>query len=444
MKTTFVAVTLAVVVSWRGAVYGAGSDAVLDLLLKKGVITTQEVQEVKAKLDAEMATMIEQYQKPSVAKRVERMTFSGDLRLRAEVASFEPGLHLADRTAFRFRLRFGVESKFTDWAMVGFRMISGDGNPVAPNQTFTDTFTKKPINIDLAYAALQLPDNDTLRVLGGKMPIPIWQPAFYSPIVYDPDVTPEGVAEQVNYKFGDKQQHRIFVQLGQYTLQEFANDSNDAYVFDFLGGVETKLPGWQLTAAGGYYLTHNLGLVKVGASPNLGNATTVSGSSTNFVADYHVVYARGQAVWTIRDQPVLSTPCLLTFSGEYAKNLADEFKSLSGATTNISPDQTDAWTVQVMFGEAKKKGQWLALYQFKSIEADATWDAISDSDFGRGSTDREGHAIRAVFMLQDWWQISFNSTITEKISHRPNTGHNNIGVQGETLLRVQADSTFRF
>ncbi len=427
-----------------GSARAQSADAVLDLLLRKGLITTQEVREAKEKMDADLARAVEQYHKKNAPKWIEQLAVSGDFRLRADYISPEENLNQADTLRYRMRLRLGVDTEFNDWASLGLRFVSGDADPVSANQTFTDTFRKKPISIDMVYVNLQLPHSDAMRVLGGKMPIPIWQPRFASPMVYDPDVTPEGLAEQFHLKFGDNQQYQLFANFGQFAVKEFSADANDTYLFDFEGGAQAQGRHVGATIAGGYYLTHNLDRLPVGDSPNLGNAVAVSGASTNFLADFNVVYGRAELAWTIRDQPFLGTPCLLTFSGEYLKNLAGAYDSLSGATTNISPDQTAAWQVQVVFGDAKTKGQWQLIYAYKLVEADATWDAIADSDFGRGGTDRRGHLARVAYNLQDWWQIGVNAGITEKITRRPNSGHDTVGVAGENLLRLQTDSTFKF
>lgn len=83
-------------------------------------------------------------------------------------------------------------------------------------------------------------------------------------------------------------------------------------------------------------------------------------------------------------------------------------------------------------------------YQYKYIEADSTWDAVSDSDWGGdGGTDRKGHVVKALYNLQDWWQLSGTVFKSEKISNRTG-GHNINSVIGEDLLRVQLDSIFKF
>jgi hypothetical protein len=115
----------------------------------------------------------------------------------------------------------------------------------------------------------------------------------------------------------------------------------------------------------------------------------------------------------------------------------------SGVTSN-DLNQTTGWTAQIAFGDFKKKGQWALAYQYKYLQADATWDAITDSDFGNGGTDRKGSIVKAIYMVQDWWQTTFTAFITEKISDRPNTGHNTVGIDGEDQLRIQVDTQFKF
>jgi len=424
-------------------VHGQSNQAVLDLLLRKGLISTQDVQEIKAKLDEDLERAVAQHTKTKVAAWVDQMSFYGDLRLRLDEISYEESLQKSDRLRFRVRLRLGLDWKLTDWATVGARLGSGEGYPVANFQTFTDTFRKKPLYIDAAYVTLKLPEQDWIRVTAGKMNNPIWQPSFNSPMIYDADVTPEGIAEQLSVKFGDQQQHRFFANFGQFAVKEFASDADDVYLFDLEAGAELKTARLKLTAAGGYFFTHNLSNpnYKVGDSFTLGNATVVSSPGvTNYFADFQTAYVRGEAVWALTDKPFLGAPATLTLDGEYLKNLASAYKNVPG-----SPDQTEGWSVQLAFGQAQKKGQWQLAYQYKYLQADAVWDAIGDSEYGLGGTDRKGHIIRAIYNLQDWWQIILTSSITQKISNRPNaTAHNQQGIPGESMLRLALDTQFRF
>jgi hypothetical protein len=439
---------MGVVLAAGSAAYGQGSDAILDLLIKKGVITQREANEAREPLDPQTAQAVEVYSKAKTSSRLDALAFSGDLRLRGEYFDFETnpstGLKLQpDRLRFRYRLRFGGEARFLQWATLSLRLASGDGDPVSVNQTLTDTFRKKPINIDVASVTIAPPGCDAFKLMAGKMDIPVWQPKFASAMVYDFDVTPEGVAEKLQWTFGDNQQHRFFAQAGQYAVKEFSKDANDTYVFDQQGGIEArfggepKSPVLKITAAGGCYFTDNFRQLKAGDSPNLGNTLVGNSATTNNLADFNVVYGRGEVAWKFCDKPFMGTASLLTLSGEYDKNLKPAFESLPD-------DQTTGWTAQIGFGDAKKKGQWQIAYQYKYLEADATWDAITDSDFGNGGTDRKGHVIKAAYNLQDWWQLGFAAFVTQKISDRPNSGHDTVGFAGEDHLRIQVDSVFKF
>jgi len=361
-----------------------------------------------------------------------------------------------DRLRFRMRLRLGAEMKIQDWATIGLRLASGENTggpvglnttPISANQTFTDDFSRKPIGIDLAYVTIQPPSFDYIKVTGGKMVWQTWEPKFGSMIFQDPDVNPEGLAEVFEYKFGDKKQYRAFANTAQYSLDEFSKDQNDIYLFDQLVGLEAKFNDhWKATVAGGFYTTQNLHLNPVPTtSPNGGNATrTDTAGKSFFLDDFNVLYGRGEIVWTINDKTFLGTPNVVTIAGEYSKNHSSSYKSLRGANTSIDPDQTTAWTAQIAYGDAKKAGQWKVSYQYKGIEADSVPDMWADDDFGSGGTDRKGHVIEAAYLIKDWWTLRMIAFVTEKISDRPNTGHNNLGINGQESSRFQFDMMFKF
>jgi hypothetical protein len=424
-----------------GSAHGQG-DALLQKLVEKGVLSQREANDIRAEMGAEAMQTVEAYNKVKVPTWLDALRWNGDLRLRGEDFSFEDSLKKADRLRFRVRLRLGVEAQFAQWATVGVRLASGDGDPVSANQSLTDTFRKKPVMIDAAYVTLQPPGCDFIKVTGGKMNIPMWQPSFNSPMVYDYDVTPEGVAEQLQIAFGEKHEHRIFANLGEFAVKELSSDANDVYQFDFQGGLEArfgadpKAPTLRATAVGGYFFTDNLTRLKSGDAANLGNTLA---ANTNNIANIGVVYVRGEVAWMVCPRPFLGTPAIITMSGEYDENLAHAFDKVA-----VDRGATVGYTGQIAFGEAKKKNQWQVAYQYKYLEADAVWDAITDSDWGNGGTDRKGHVVKALYNLQDWWQLGFTAFITRKISDRPNSGHNTVGVAGEDLLRIEADTVFKF
>jgi hypothetical protein len=440
-----------VVLTLAGQAHAQGSDAVLDLLVRKGIITDKELKELKAQADADLMRAMERQNKSKVSSWIDSMTWSGDLRLRGEYFDNEDlGPDTVDRWRFRYRLRLGFVSKFNEWATFGFRLAGGnlEGDPVSTNETLDDTFANDTINIDLAYITLQPSFAKWMAVTGGKMNNPVWQTGISSPVQYDNDVTPEGVAEQLSFSVGDKQQHKLFFNMGQFVPNEFASDSNDPFLLEFQGGLQmafgadVKKPVVRVTVAGGYTHTRNFDLMKPGTankgSGNLGNA--VSGGF--FLDDFEILSARAELAWKITDKKFLGITPVVTLSGEYFENIADAYED--SALIAVDPGQTTAYTGQIKFGGAKKKGEWEVAYQYKYVEADAVWDAVSDSDWGSsGGTDRKGHVFKGAYNFFEWWQLGLTAFITEKISDRT-AAHSQKGIPGEELLRVQIDSQFKF
>jgi hypothetical protein len=472
MQTMMLMAALAAVVACGPAAFGQGNDAVLDLLVKKGIISQREANDVREQADAQMAQAVEVNSKVKVPSFLSSLEWSGDLRLRSELFMFEeedsdfPGdnrvfAHTDDRLRFRYRARVGVVATLQDWAKVGVRLASGnDNDPVSTNQSFTDTFSKKPIWFDLAYVTLTPPSFDWFSVTGGKMNNVIWQPTFASPLEYDFDVNPEGLAQQINYKLGDKQQYTIFGNFAELILDEVGGDVHDVYMYELQAGMEAKLDRFKYKLAGGFYLTDHLNemaqpgyvLGAQSASPNRGNygIPLANAAQRQYLDEFQVAYGRAELSYLFREEKFLGTKQLFTLSGEYIRNISDRWEKDATIERDYygfripDSDQVNGWTVQAQFGEAKKQGEWMLAYQYKYLEADATWDAITDSDWGNGGTDRRGHVWWFAYNVRDWWQLSFKALLTDKISDRPNSQNNTRGINDEDMLRVQIDSSFKF
>ena len=435
------AAALLIAASWRAS--GQSSDAIVNKLVQKGILTQQEADDLRKEADQDFAKSFAAHSgMPAWTKSV---TFSGDLRLRLDDQMFENALNKPDRLRFRYRLRYGGVWTAQDWATIGFRLGSGDfrtalgdGNPNSNNQTMTHAFSKKPLYVDAAYVTLKPPGQDFFSVTGGKMNILMWQPSLISPIVYDPDLTPEGAVEQLNFKFGKNKQYSIFANVSEMVLDELSGDKNDVYMYDgqvgFSGGFlgDAKSPRLKLTVAGGYFQTQNLNKMPTSdSSGNLGNSV----NGANYLANYQVIYGRGEAAFRVCDKPFLGTPAVLTLGGEYDQNINDAF--------NFPGDkQTTAYTAQLAFGAATKKGNWQIAYQYRHVEADSVFDSLTDDDFG-GGTDREGHVVKGLYNVRDWWTLDFVVYLDEKISDR--TGpHSNPGLNGEFQTRLFVDTMFKF
>lgn len=436
LTTKVVAVAMAALIG--ASAVAQANDAILDLLVKKGVINQREANDIREQADADMAKQVEVHSKTKVAPFLQSLEWMGDMRLRGEYFNFGDGVTNGaannDRLRFRFRLRFGFIAKLQDWATVGVRLATGTEN-VSPNQTMGTYANRKNIGVDNAYIAITPPFADWMTLTGGKFDSKLmWQPAFGSPMVVDNDVQWEGAHERVAYVFGEKKQYTIYGSFGQYVLNENAA-ANDVYWLEFQLGAEATLGPVKTTLAGGSYYTQNLGGVNRATNRTSNNEGNTVSAAGNYIDDFRVLYGRGEAAWTVNDKSFFGTPNLITFSGEYLANMNGSYKAAGYGY--------EGWTGQVAYGSTKKQGQWQIGYQYKRLEANATMDMFSDSDWGaNGGTDRKGHVFMATYAIRDWWTLGMKTFVTEKISR--STGGTGSSNSSADILRVQVDTVVKF
>ena len=410
------------------AVAAQKEDALLELLVRKGTITRAEADAVRSEHDKQIADQVALYDKTKVAPWIKSFQWTGDLRLRHESYFWDE--NQADRHLERFRLRLGARLAFADdKTIVALRLATGAlDNPSGHDQTFNDTFAKKPILIDQAYVRYQA--TDWLTLWGGKMPIPFSLVRVDSPVIWDDDITPEGLAEQVRWPVTKRT--TLFATAAQMPVKELSASVSDPWLFGEQVGVETKLTdAVSLKVAGHFFHTVHVENATRTDSQMRGNTivTVISSGKTNvyFAADYAVLGLAGELSWTLPG-PLLKS---ISLHGEFDENVA----------TYYGNDDTTGWLVGFRLNDAKKKGDWEFAYAYKHLEADTFWDAISDSNWGTGGTDRAGHSVAFTYNLQDWWQARVRAFLTRKLSDRP---ADNKGVFPEDLVRLQLETNWKF
>ncbi len=312
---------------------------------------------------------------------IKNIKFSGDLRLRYQWEQRDAtSENDPERNRFRFRWRLGAETKVLDNLSVGFGLASGGGDPRSTNQTFQDTFSKKPVTIDYAFAVYKPFDWVTLS--GGKLKATsVWYP---SDLLWDTDITPEGVGIVFNQPLLPMLD--VFVNTSVFFLDE-SSTHTDPYMLAIQPGVNFKFGKTaNLKAALAYYR-----LWGIKDKPQLdysSNNNTLSGG--RYVNSYNV-WAPGAEMSV--NLPMEMVPYASLY-GEYVYN----------------PDpSTDrhGYIVGMKFGrkDIKKFGDWQAGYSYRRLETDAWLDVFPDSDFYGGRTNARGHEAFINFGL--WKHLTF-------------------------------------
>jgi len=176
--------------------------ALLDLLVRKKLITDQEAEEVRAELIKEStATPAGKWK---LSTPITELELYGDARLRYEIRQGETDSQdTLQRNLPRYRLRLGLRGILADDWFFGVRLET-ETNPRSSNVTFGDDsgggngpFAKNSDGIFVGQAYLGYNGFKDITLTVGKMP----NPMVSTLMVWDPDINPEGLAEQWKHTF---------------------------------------------------------------------------------------------------------------------------------------------------------------------------------------------------------------------------------------------------
>lgn len=402
-------------------------DALLDKLEQKGVLTVDEAKELRAENATNSvadfdAAMNSRFPMPDW---VTGYKLSGDFRGRFDDESTDInafGGH-DNNIRLRYRLRVGLLVNMKDNLQVGFRLGTSDspgttggttgGNPLSNNTTLQANGSKKFIYVDAAYGKWTAINNDTWTVAGtfGKMD----QPFQASPMVFDPDYTPEGGALQATYKFDSD--NSLAFNGAAFVLDQTTSRGPFLYGGQAIWNAKwTSHIGTSLGVAG-YDIANEQHLSAVSATgaaydSNLGN-TIVGGRPAS---DFNPIVASGSVTYTLDSFPLYSGAFPIKFAGEYMNNPA-------------SSDNNQGWWGGVTFGKSGKKGAWDISYRYQRLEADAWWDQIVDDDniavvpasltagTAAGGTNIKGHLVKLNYSIFDSLTFSFTCYVNDLINN---------------------------
>lgn len=404
---------------------GSTVDDLLNKLEQKGILTTKEAQQLKNEQQKESSQNFHKAFNSEIGMPdwVTGYKLYGDFRGRFDDVSTEiPAYGGHDNNIrLRYRLRVGLTVDMKDNLQVGFRLGSSDGpgtfggNPLSNNTTLLGNGSKKFIYVDAAYGKWMPINDGTWMVAGtiGKMN----EPFQTSPMVFDPDYTPEGAALQATYKFNDQNllafNSAVFVVDQANSRGPFLYGAQAIWKSDWTPKIDTALE----VAA---YDIANQANFAAGAKPydsNLGNTINSSGA---FASHFNPIVAGASVTYTLDSFPLYKGKFPIKVGGEYMNNPA-------------AGSNNKGWWAGVTLGKLGKKGTWDVSYRYERLEADAWWDQIVDDDnmavtpttpvvspetgAAAGGTNVKGHLVKFNYMVFDSLTFSFTCYINDLINN---------------------------
>ena len=482
----------AALMSLAPVTYAQSSDALINRLEQKGILSADEAKELRAEAAESDTNLINQLPaaKWKLADSIKSIGLFGDVRLRYEYRGVDnptpnnPGLggptsgatgKTYYRERFRYALRLGLRGDLFDDFNYGIRLETS-ANPRSPWVTFADDTGKSsssPLSgtptdkssdgIYVGQIYLGWHPTDWFEMTVGKMPMPL----YTTPMVWDTDINPEGAFEKFKYSFSD---FDLFAGFGQFDYQ----DPNPASAFP---SSDTFLLTWQ---AGG---TVKLGKdMSFKIAPMLytytgqGN-TTLPAATPNFDSIYYPFVGQGDVNGLnggynqagINDLLVLEIPEEFDFKiyntplgtlqarlfGDVAYNFYGDDRAraafaaepaaflpgLSSAATGQnkayqvglgigSPGPVYGPMQGLVYGTTSRKNTWETRFYWQHIEQYALDVNLIDSDFFEGRANLQGFYTAFAYSLTDAVIGTLRYGYATPINGSLGTGGNNLDIPG--------------
>jgi hypothetical protein len=489
----FMLVMLATALALGGCLTARAQDAgaLLDLLVKKRIITDQEAEEVRGELVKDVATT--SAGKWKVSAPITEIELYGDMRVRYEARQGETGPpstldrpnDTLRRSRERYRLRLGLRGTLADDFFFGLRLETST-NPRSTNVTFGDDagpFGKTSDAANVGQAYLGYKGFRDITLTAGKMP----NPFVNTLMVWDGDINPEGMAEQWKHTFNlswgggtttsaesyskdgksvaattsepTRMTIDVFANFGQFVYDD-VNPENPLGARGVSGGrlvpdSDAWLFGWQLGAKFNFTKTTYLQLAptlynysgagdtfnafysgdpdRLAGTPVVRTARNQTGVDSLLIYDMPMEFG-----WTMHEIP-------FRIFGDFAVNLDADDRATAAGHPDMG-DERYAYQIGLGIGKIKAKHDWELKAWYQHTEQYALDPNLVDSDFFDSRVNIEGFAVQAGYALSD--AVTFNLSYGYGDQANGNLGTGGVGDIPLNPLRkyqiFQADLNVKF
>ena len=442
------------------------ADALVNKLVQKGILTEAEAKEL---ISEGTPTNAPAASKWKLSDSIKSIGLYGDVRFRYEYrgADNAPGSGASGdtyyRERFRYAVRLGLRGDLFDDFYYGLRAETSS-NPRSPWVTFGDDSNPTPSaknsdTVAIGQAYLGWRAADWLELTVGKMPNPL----YVTPMIWDSDINPEGVAEKFKHTLGDVD---LFATFGQFMYQD-SNPDN------WYPSSDTFLLAWQVGATAKLAKDVSLKVAPVlysytGQGQNNGLNKAFSGQGVNGLNPNTAGFNQNG----INDLLVLETPMELNFKvgqrnarlfGDFAYNFSGNSRARAavGATAPEGDlpyavtGQNKAYQVGLaygnlglVYGQTSKKNTWETRVYWQHVEQYAVDVNLLDSDFFEGRANLEGIYTALAYSITDSIIGTVRYGYARQINKSLGTGGNNSDLQVLNPINnynlFQLDLTWRF
>jgi hypothetical protein len=477
----------------------ADMETLLDKLHEKGVLSDEDYQQMRTEARSERraealkdAREEEKKQQPApdsskikISDAIKSIEFYGDVRMRYEdrigrsnaptvgAASGTPLVtpDALDRQRWRYALRLGIRGDASEDFYYGLRLDTST-NPRSPWVTFGDDSTAGPgpsaknsDGINVAQVFVGWRATDWLTLQAGKGPNQL----FTTPMVWDPDISPEGFTERFNYKVNDS--FTAFATFGQWMYQDFNPDNTDYQSLGY-NKQDLLMYAWEI---GSQYKISDSTSLRGAINYYTYTGGKTGGFKTNFTGEPTVTangnFNNAANQIGVNDLRVIEVPLEFKFPlfrysgmlyGNFAKNLdasdraahagkaaySDQDKAYQAGLSIGSQGLTYGPTQGPVYGTTAKKGTWEARTYYQRVEQFSIDPNLADSDFFEGRTNMKGYYVAFAYTPADALITTVRYGQAKRLNDALGTGGDNPDLPALNPVTdyklMQFDMTLRF
>jgi hypothetical protein len=401
----------AVFLGGTGLALAQDSGPLIEMLIRKGVISDQEAEELRAELLKDFAAN-SPAGKLDLSTRVNRLTLALDGRIRFQYdneVTNSPGAAGSnnDRSRYRYRFRLATTALLNNNWTLGLRLETAN-SATSTNDDFgaggSTNFAKDgntPFvgQIFVAYGSNNAFDGaiDRFDVRLGKHAHPFFTPGVNG-FWIDSDINVEGLSQDLTWFDVPAKGWNLALRGGQYLLASNARTNPNGPLF-------TNTPSVLWVAQAELYKTYlfenNPYGTRIAPTFMLMTAPQQVSDATSY--DNFVVFLLPvEHTIRFRNQP-------LAFYATYGVNFegGERANRIYPATENPSA-YNQMFNAGLRYGATRNPGDWQVTAEYRHVESGAYSAFLLDSDFGAGRTNNTGGIFSFSYNLTD--AVNFTTT----------------------------------
>ncbi|CAM3105074.1 putative porin [Rariglobus hedericola] len=402
------------------------SGPLIDTLVKKGILTDQEGEDLRVELLKDFGTTSPG--KLEISSAVTKLKIAGDARVRYQYDNEQPNTAGApstagdrDRNRYRYRVRLGFLADLGPKWSAGLRLetASSATSTNADLGAGTDNFDKVGDGAFFGQAYLNYKDTgvlgaDSVDVRLGKLPHKFFNPGVNG-FWIDSDINFEGAAQEVVYSDIGLKDSTLSVRAGQFVLNNNAANSgagpggavNKSVSPSLLlmGQVEYATKKWKVAptiVAFAAPSDHDRSLANTNVPA--GNPQSTDAAVYN---DLATVLLPFEYSFKLGSKPAAVYATYgYNFKGEErAQRLAS---AVTTAQKNLVDDDSQMYNLGVRYGENKNAGDYQLVGEYRHVGNGSYSSLLLDSDFNGGLLNGEGFILSGSYSLTN----AITATIT--------------------------------